>query len=29
MATVTYDSATRFYPGSDTLAVDRLNLGFG
>jgi multiple sugar transport system ATP-binding protein len=26
MATVTYDSATRFYPGSDTPAVDRLNL---
>src|SRR6478672_4996337 len=26
MATVTYDAATRIYPGSDTPAVDKLNL---
>jgi len=29
MATVTYDEATRFYPGSDTPAVDRLNIDIG
>ena len=29
MATVTYDHATRFYPGSDTPAVDRLSLDIG
>jgi ABC-type Fe3+/spermidine/putrescine transport system ATPase subunit len=29
MATVTYDHATRFYPGSDNPAVDRLSLDIG
>jgi multiple sugar transport system ATP-binding protein len=29
MPTVTYDHATRFYPGSDTPAVDRLSLDIG
>jgi multiple sugar transport system ATP-binding protein len=29
MATVTYDEATRFYPGADTPAVDRLNIDIG
>jgi len=29
MATVTYDQATRFYPGSDTPAVDRLSIDIG
>jgi multiple sugar transport system ATP-binding protein len=29
MATVTYDHATRFYPGSDVPAVDRLSLDIG
>jgi multiple sugar transport system ATP-binding protein len=29
MATVTYDNASRFYPGSDTPAVDTLNLDIG
>jgi multiple sugar transport system ATP-binding protein len=29
MATVTYDHATRFYPGADTPAVDQLNLDIG
>jgi multiple sugar transport system ATP-binding protein len=29
MATVTYDEATRIYPGSTTPAVDRLNLDIG
>jgi len=29
MATVTYDHATHFYPGSDTPAVDRLSLDIG
>src|SRR5499426_93332 len=29
MATVTYDSATRIYPGTDRPAVDRLDLEIG
>jgi multiple sugar transport system ATP-binding protein len=29
MTTVTYDAATRIYPGTDTAAVDRLNLEIG
>ncbi|OHV25700.1 sugar ABC transporter ATP-binding protein [Parafrankia soli] len=29
MATVTYDHTSRFYPGSDVPAVDRLNLDIG
>jgi multiple sugar transport system ATP-binding protein len=29
MATVTYDQASRFYPGSDTPAVDQLSLDIG
>ena len=29
MATVTYDQATRFYPGSDTPAVDSLDIEIG
>jgi multiple sugar transport system ATP-binding protein len=29
MATVTYDNASRFYPGQDTPAVDNLNLDIG
>ena len=29
MATVTFDKATRVYPGADTPAVDKLNLEIG
>src|SRR5205807_9230377 len=29
MATVTYDNATRYYPGSEAPAVDRLSLDIG